>query len=169
MALSDALALALAYAERGLPVFPTAISWDEGKGATNKRPLTEHGFNDASTDPREVRRMFLTREVARRAPLDVTTPELEERLAALAGELARERGVPEAEALAIVDALERVHDAHLIHKDINPSNIVWKPAGPESPQDVVKLIDFGIASELSHETAVLAPASSFHAPLTAER
>lgn len=39
----DLLAAALAYAEDGLPVFPC--------DAGSKRPLTEHGFTDASLDP----------------------------------------------------------------------------------------------------------------------
>lgn len=38
------------WIERGLPVFPIAISWDEAKGKTNKRPLTNNGFYDATTD-----------------------------------------------------------------------------------------------------------------------
>lgn len=38
----DFLAAALAYADIGLPVFPCDPS---------KRPLTEHGFTDASRDP----------------------------------------------------------------------------------------------------------------------
>ena len=40
----------LMWIERGLPVFPIAISWDDRKGKTNKRPLTDHGFKDATTD-----------------------------------------------------------------------------------------------------------------------
>lgn len=38
------------WIDRGLPVFPIAISWDESKGKTNKRPLTDHGYKDATTD-----------------------------------------------------------------------------------------------------------------------
>ena len=36
---------------RGLAVFPIAISWDDGKHKTNKRPLTRNGHKDATTDP----------------------------------------------------------------------------------------------------------------------
>lgn len=38
------------WIDRGLPVFPIAISWDPAKGKTNKRPLTDHGYKDATTD-----------------------------------------------------------------------------------------------------------------------
>lgn len=53
-------------------------------------------------------------------------------------------------ALHIVDALDQVHAAHIIHKDINPSNIVWN-----RDSDRVALIDFGIATRLSREDPVL--------------
>ena len=39
-----------AWIKRGLKVFPIAIAWDETKGKTNKRPLTDHGFKDATDD-----------------------------------------------------------------------------------------------------------------------
>ena len=41
---------ALSYAAKNLPVFPC--------NASNKRPLTEHGFEDASTDPETIRRWW---------------------------------------------------------------------------------------------------------------
>lgn len=43
--------------------------------------------------------------------------------------------------LAVVDALDQVHRRGVIHKDINPSNIVWN-----AERRVVKLIDFGIST-----------------------
>lgn len=49
-------------------------------------------------------------------------------------------------ALKIVDALLVVHQHDVIHKDINPSNIVWN-----EDTDQVKLIDFGISTELAQE------------------
>lgn len=49
-------------------------------------------------------------------------------------------------AIAIVDALEQVHEHHVIHKDVNPSNIVWNQRTKE-----LKLIDLGIATVLSRE------------------
>lgn len=43
---SEMLDAALSYAEKGLPVFPC--------NSANKRPLTEHGFEDASVDPETI-------------------------------------------------------------------------------------------------------------------
>lgn len=49
-------------------------------------------------------------------------------------------------ALDIIDVLKNVHQRHIIHKDINPSNIILNPE-----TGCVKIIDFGIAATLSHE------------------
>ena len=49
--------------------------------------------------------------------------------------------------------LGKVHRSNIIHKDINPSNIVWNSAKKK-----LKLIDFGISTELSQETPeILSP------------
>lgn len=50
-------------------------------------------------------------------------------------------------ALEISKCLDHIHKNQVIHKDINPSNIVYNP-----DSKVIKLIDFGIASEFSFET-----------------
>jgi predicted ATPase/signal transduction histidine kinase len=50
-------------------------------------------------------------------------------------------------ALGLVRAIDVVHRQHVIHKDINPSNVLCAPDGEQ-----VKLIDFGIATQLSRET-----------------
>ncbi|WNG18191.1 AAA family ATPase [Cystobacter fuscus] len=56
-------------------------------------------------------------------------------------------------AARLADILGHVHQRQVIHKDITPSNIVWNPS-----TDVLKLIDFGIATELLRETpAVFGP------------
>ncbi len=47
-------------------------------------------------------------------------------------------------AIDLTDILSRIHAAHLIHKDINPGNIVFNP-----DTGVVKIIDFGIATRFS--------------------
>ena len=47
-------------------------------------------------------------------------------------------------AIAITDTLGKIHAAHIIHKDINPGNIVFNPK-----TGVVKIIDFGIATRFS--------------------
>ncbi|HEY0847858.1 MAG TPA: serine/threonine-protein kinase PknK, partial [Noviherbaspirillum sp.] len=49
-------------------------------------------------------------------------------------------------AIRITEALVQLHRQHIIHKDINPSNIVWNRQSGE-----VKLIDLGISTELSRE------------------
>ncbi len=48
---------------------------------------------------------------------------------------------------AVAGILSDIHRLNLIHKDINPSNIVYNRATGE-----VKLIDFGISTRLSRET-----------------
>jgi serine/threonine protein kinase len=47
-------------------------------------------------------------------------------------------------AIDLTDILGRIHTAHIIHKDINPGNIVLNPN-----TGVVKIIDFGIATQFS--------------------
>ncbi len=51
-------------------------------------------------------------------------------------------------ALAVVDALEAVHGCRMVHKDIGPGNVIADLAS-----GLVKLIDFGIAAEISSERA----------------
>jgi predicted ATPase/serine phosphatase RsbU (regulator of sigma subunit)/tRNA A-37 threonylcarbamoyl transferase component Bud32 len=53
-------------------------------------------------------------------------------------------------AIQIADSLAHIHQAHLIHKDINPNNIV---INPETYQ--LKIIDFGIATRLPRERLTL--------------
>ena len=47
-------------------------------------------------------------------------------------------------AIKIIEALGQIHAAHIIHKDINPSNIIWN-----QETDEIKIIDFGISSKFS--------------------
>jgi len=53
-------------------------------------------------------------------------------------------------AIQIAEALGQIHAANVIHKDINPANIVWNQAANQ-----LKIIDFGIASRLPRETPTL--------------
>jgi predicted ATPase/serine phosphatase RsbU (regulator of sigma subunit) len=53
-------------------------------------------------------------------------------------------------AIQIADSLGQIHAANVIHKDINPSNIVWEPISKQ-----LKIIDFGIASRLPRENPTL--------------
>ncbi|MCA2640691.1 MULTISPECIES: AAA family ATPase [unclassified Microcystis] len=56
-------------------------------------------------------------------------------------------------ALKITEALGVIHKANIIHKDINPSNIVYNPKTEQ-----LKVIDFGISSQLSQEfISVISP------------
>ena len=53
-------------------------------------------------------------------------------------------------AIQIAESLGKIHAAHIIHKDINPANIVWNKTTKQ-----LKIIDFGIASRLPRETPAL--------------
>ncbi len=53
-------------------------------------------------------------------------------------------------AIKLVETLGEVHQRQVIHKDINPSNLVYNPKTGQ-----VKIIDFGISSDLSREKAAL--------------
>ncbi|HEY9633204.1 MAG TPA: AAA family ATPase [Coleofasciculaceae cyanobacterium] len=53
-------------------------------------------------------------------------------------------------AIQVADILGQVHQRHVIHKDINPSNIVLN-----STTGQLKLIDFGISTVLSQENQTL--------------
>lgn len=50
-------------------------------------------------------------------------------------------------ALALADTLQSLHQAHIIHKDLKPQNILVNPATGQ-----VKITDFGLATRLSQET-----------------
>ena len=49
-------------------------------------------------------------------------------------------------AIQIVNILGHIHEFQIIHKDINPSNLIWNRSTGQ-----LKLIDFGISSRLSRE------------------
>jgi len=53
-------------------------------------------------------------------------------------------------AIQISDVLGKIHAANVIHKDINPSNIVYNPGTGQ-----VKIIDFGISTQLTRENPTL--------------
>ena len=53
-------------------------------------------------------------------------------------------------AIQITDILGNIHTENIIHKDINPSNIIINPKTKE-----LKIIDFGIASRLPRENSTL--------------
>lgn len=49
-------------------------------------------------------------------------------------------------AIQIAQTLSEIHQRNIIHKDIKPKNILWQPNDQR-----IKIIDFSIATELSHE------------------
>jgi predicted ATPase len=53
-------------------------------------------------------------------------------------------------AIQMADNLGQLHAAQVIHKDVNPNNLVWNPTTGQ-----LKLVDFGIATRLRRETLVL--------------
>ncbi len=53
-------------------------------------------------------------------------------------------------AIQITNSLGAIHGVNIIHKDINPSNIIYNPDTGE-----IKLIDFGISTQLLRETPTL--------------
>jgi len=53
-------------------------------------------------------------------------------------------------AIKLVEILGKIHNSNIIHKDINPSNIVLNP---ETRQ--LKIIDFGISTQLNREKPTL--------------
>jgi predicted ATPase/HPt (histidine-containing phosphotransfer) domain-containing protein len=63
-------------------------------------------------------------------------------------------------AIGVAGALQAVHRAGIIHKDVTPRNVVINPATRE-----VKLIDFGIATELSQERQTIEVASRIEGTL----
>ena len=49
-------------------------------------------------------------------------------------------------ASRLANMLGEIHAQNIIHKDINPANIIWN-----RERDILKIIDFGISLELSRE------------------
>ena len=63
-------------------------------------------------------------------------------------------------AIKITDALRLIHAANIIHKDINPSNIVYNRETEE-----LKIIDFGISTRLSLEFTTVNPPNQLEGTL----
>ncbi|HEY9601428.1 MAG TPA: AAA family ATPase [Allocoleopsis sp.] len=64
-------------------------------------------------------------------------------------------------AIQIVDALGKIHQNKVIHKDINPSNIVLNPQTGQ-----LKIIDFGLSTLLSQENLSLTSPNVLEGTLT---
>ena len=63
-------------------------------------------------------------------------------------------------ACQITDSLGQIHAAQVIHKDINPSNIVFNPVTKQ-----LKIIDFGISTRLGSEHTVLSSPNALEGTL----
>lgn len=63
-------------------------------------------------------------------------------------------------SVKIADGIEMIHRHRVIHKDINPSNILWNR---ETNQ--LKIIDFGISTQLFRDTQELVKASELQGTL----
>lgn len=104
---NEVLAEALRFADAGIPVFPAQIVWDAEKRGWNKKPLTNHGHIDASTDQREVTAMF---RKAKAAPGGTV---------AIGGDLSRaglvavDVDVKEGDGFAELADLEALHGEHV--------------------------------------------------------
>ena len=64
-------------------------------------------------------------------------------------------------AIKITNSLITIHQQNVIHKDINPSNIVYN-----QQTEVLKIIDFGISTNLSQEFLAICPPSQLEGTLT---
>ena len=56
--------------------------------------------------------------------------------------------------MPVMNTLEKIHEQHMIHRDISPSNIMILPDGR------VRLLDFGAAKEISMETVDMSAMSA---------
>ncbi|MDY7005537.1 MAG: AAA family ATPase [Cyanobacteriota bacterium] len=63
-------------------------------------------------------------------------------------------------AIKTTESLAAIHTANIIHKDINPSNIVYNPQTEQ-----LKIIDFGISTRLSQEFLTVVPPNQLEGTL----
>ncbi|MDJ0744035.1 MAG: AAA family ATPase [Xenococcaceae cyanobacterium MO_167.B27] len=63
-------------------------------------------------------------------------------------------------AIKVTESLAEIHKANIIHKDINPSNIVYNPQTGQ-----LKIIDFGISTRLSQEFLTVCPPNQLEGTL----
>ncbi|MDM8519475.1 AAA family ATPase [Anaerolineales bacterium HSG6] len=63
-------------------------------------------------------------------------------------------------AIKMVEVLGQIHQQQIIHKDVNPSNIIYN-----ANTEQIKIIDFGISSDLSQEKTVMQAAKGLKGTL----
>jgi len=64
-------------------------------------------------------------------------------------------------ASQVAEIVGKIHRQNVIHKDINPSNLIWNPDTTQ-----IKLIDFGISTVLSRENPSIRNLNSLEGTLT---
>src|SRR4030042_6222651 len=64
-------------------------------------------------------------------------------------------------SIKISEILSQLHQLNIIHKNINPTNIIWN-----QKTDQVKIIDFGISTVLSREIAAIQNPNEFEGTLS---
>ncbi len=68
-------------------------------------------------------------------------------------------------AIQICDALEHAHKNGVIHRDIKPSNIMLESQEGSSSLPAVKIVDFGLAKQLTEESGFVSQGSTLGTPL----
>ena len=63
-------------------------------------------------------------------------------------------------AIQMVKILGYLHESHIIHKDIKPSNFVY-----DQKSEIIKLTDFNFSTKLMHETQDIVPPSKLEGTL----
>ncbi|GAA6618330.1 EAL domain-containing protein [Scytonema sp. NUACC26] len=131
---SDKQPVVLKMLKDAYPI-PERIAWFKREYKVTRDLLTIPGVVDAYTLIRDQERLIMVLE-------DFGGDSLT--LLGIAGQL--ELSAFLKLAIAIAKILGQIHAANIIHKDINPSNIVLNPTIGK-----VKIIDFGISTVLSQE------------------
>ena len=57
--------------------------------------------------------------------------------------------------IATLDALGEAHELGIVHRDLKPENIILRPL--RSGEDLVKVVDFGLATILGKESSITKP------------